>query len=383
MTVMAGACASCGTAALTACHDLSAWGSVTSDCRPWPHPVRTALCEACGLLQKPLDAVLAAQVEKIYEGYTMYQLSDGREQLVFSELGAASTRSSAIVEHVDRTVELPARGRMLDVGCGNGAMLTAFGARRPDWVLAGLERDGRCCERILALPGVEHFHTPPLDAVEDRYDVITMIHVLEHVERPVEMLRDVRRHLQPGGLLVVEVPDLLQNPFDIVILDHYLHFTEHSAAILLRRAGFAIIGVARVIPKELTLLARAVAEPGPVALAAAATEAAQVVAHGRWLASVADTVKQEAATPRFGVFGTAVAGTWCGAVGGQGVEFFVDEDPERVGKQHMMRPVLHPDRLVPSDRVFLAFPPGLAAHLAARLRACSVATYIAPPARGL
>jgi hypothetical protein len=40
-----------------------------------------------------------------------------------------------------------------------------------------------------------------------RYSLITMTHVLEHLQRPVAGLTWIRRHLTPGGLAVIEVPN--------------------------------------------------------------------------------------------------------------------------------------------------------------------------------
>jgi hypothetical protein len=69
----------------------------------------------------------------------------------------------------------------------------------------------------------------------------------------------------------------------------------------------------------------------------------------------------------FGLFGTSIAGTWLCDELGDGVSFFVDEDPHRAGKRHMGRPIHDPARAPGEADVFLALPPGLAEVVASRL----------------
>jgi len=42
----------------------------------------------------------------------------------------------------------------------------------------------------------------------ERFDVVVLNHVLEHVQRPVDFLRDVERLLVPGGLVHIAVPNV-------------------------------------------------------------------------------------------------------------------------------------------------------------------------------
>jgi hypothetical protein len=82
---------------------------------------------------------------------------------------------------------------------------------------------------------------------------------------------------------------------------------------------------------------------------------------------------------RFGVFGTATAGTWLGSAVGNRLAFFVDEDERRVGKEHLGHPIVHPRQLARGDTVFLAFPHEIAKRLRDRLSAGSPATFLIPP----
>lgn len=83
----------------------------------------------------------------------------------------------------------------------------------------------------------------------DRYDIIHMGDVIEHVESPVALLRFGRRHLSAGGKIIVRTP----NPFcfdyvhtvrtagtDISNLEHICYITPTHALELARRAGLRL-----------------------------------------------------------------------------------------------------------------------------------------------
>ena len=146
---------------------------------------------------------------------------------------------------------------MLDVGCGNGAMLRAFSQAVPRWSLAGTELDDKYRDVIESIPGVQSLHTCSPWDVPGEFDVITMVHVLEHIPQPEAYLRRLLTKLRPGGLLVVELPHHVANPFELLIADHCTHFAADTAAALLHRAGFEVLQTGDDwVPKELTLVAR-------------------------------------------------------------------------------------------------------------------------------
>ncbi len=103
---------------------------------------------------------------------------------------------------------LPARGRVLDVGCGNGGFLRAL-LRRGHRV-EGTELTDASAARVPAVAGVR-VHVGDLlalDLPDGAYDLVTFWHVLEHVRRPADTLRRVHRLLAPGGRLLLSLPNL-------------------------------------------------------------------------------------------------------------------------------------------------------------------------------
>lgn len=122
-----------------------------------------------------------------------------------SELGSALPRDHARQAHADLYVPvLAAAGpRIVDLGCGEGGSVDLFRAVRPDLEWTGVDlpdspevaRRTRDDARFLAFDGVR------IPLADGCADAILCRQVLEHAERPRELVADAARVLRPGGLI--------------------------------------------------------------------------------------------------------------------------------------------------------------------------------------
>jgi SAM-dependent methyltransferase len=139
----------------------------------------------------------------------------------------------------------PPPGRLLDFGCGWGFFLED--ARAAGWQVQGLE----------PLPGhgVHARGALGLDVVTDTlrpdsfppasFDVVTAFQVFEHLPDPGAELAKLHALLRPGGLVVIEVPNiatpllrLLGGRHRHFVEDHLWFFSPRSLGRLLERQGF-------------------------------------------------------------------------------------------------------------------------------------------------
>lgn len=367
---MSAACHVCGAASLREHEGFRRLRRVTSDCQPWPDGGAIGTCDVCGATQKLVDDTWRKDVERIYERYAIYHQGAGAEQAVFDQAsGAAQSRSARIVDRLRVVVDLPAAGRLLDIGCGNGAFLRAFAGVYPDWRLTGTEVTDRNRDAVAALPQLERFHVGDHDHLDGAFDVVSLIHVLEHLENPVRELARLRQRLAQNGRLLVEVPFFHDNPFDLLIADHATHFTPDVLTRVLRAAGFAIVSIATDwVAKEISVVARPDGASAPLASRSAAPRDDRLDTCLAWLESIARGARSAAAGGNFGIFGTSIAGVWLyGEVDGR-VDFFLDEDRNRAGAQLFDRPILRPDDR-PAGNLFVALAPAVARDVVQRLNA--------------
>lgn len=138
--------------------------------------------------------------------------------------------------------------RLLDIGCGSGTFLKL--AREAGFRVKGLEASpdaGRAAEKIL--PGrVMVGDERQLIRSGATFHVLTLFHVLEHLPRPLDYLRRIRRLLTEDGGLVIQVPNshsvqaalLGARWYGLDCPRHIHNFTARALIELLRRAGFRV-----------------------------------------------------------------------------------------------------------------------------------------------
>jgi len=378
-TAVGSSCAFCRAAAVEDAPVYRYLRRVTSDCRPWPAGGRIGVCATCAGVQKPVDDAFRAEIDAIYRSYAIYHQADGAEQAVFAPAtGLPTSRSAMLLDTFRRHAGLPSHGRMLDIGCGNGATIRAFQAGAPGWTHVGTEFDDRYRREVESIPNTECMHVGEPADVPGTFDVITMIHVLEHLVDPIAFLASLHGKLAAGGVLLVEVPHHVANPFELLIADHRSHFDARSLRRVLAAAGYGIVVLADDwIPKELSAVARPVSTPYGEKDGDATAVTASLSRDLEWLRRTADRFRALAAHGPLGLFGTSIAGTWLAAEAGEGLAFFVDEDPARIGKHYLGRPVLAPADVPDAGRVFVGLPTTLATAICRRLARPGV-TFIPP-----
>lgn len=153
------------------------------------------------------------------------------------------------IKHGQRLFErhranLPRNARVLDVGCGMGGTLVAFkfdGCTTVgcDWGEA-FTRRGRSLGLDVRTGGFE-------TVADEKFDLIILSHVLEHVTDPVAFAAELRNLLADDGVLHIELPGIhnIARGYDGDLLTylqnaHLWHFTQATLAATLDRAGLEV-----------------------------------------------------------------------------------------------------------------------------------------------
>lgn len=104
----------------------------------------------------------------------------------------------------------PSVRRVLDLGCGTGALGREL-KRRQSVEVIGITKsadEAAVAEKNLDRVLVQDLETFELDQL-DRFDCVVCSHVLGYLDHPRNLLRSVRAVLAPAGILVVAIPNVL------------------------------------------------------------------------------------------------------------------------------------------------------------------------------
>jgi methionine biosynthesis protein MetW len=167
--------------------------------------------------------------------------------------------------------------RVLDVGCGGGALGAALRTERGVEVVGvelapvAVERASARLDRVIETD-LDALAALPADAGE--FDAVVLADVLEHLRDPARLLRALRPSLAPGATLVISIPNvkhwsiieplLVHDRFpyaDAGLLDrtHVHLFTLEELGRLLAEEGFAV-GEVRLVTDPLPDRLRVLAE---------------------------------------------------------------------------------------------------------------------------
>jgi hypothetical protein len=103
-----------------------------------------------------------------------------------------------------------------------------------------------------------------------------------------------------------------------------------------------------------------------------------------WLRTVLREASHAAANhPKLGLFGSSVAATWLAGALGDAIDFFVDEDPSRIGRRHLDRPIVAPQDVPGDAAVYVGMAPVSAEAVLKRYAKSSLKLVAPPPLKPL
>jgi 2-polyprenyl-3-methyl-5-hydroxy-6-metoxy-1,4-benzoquinol methylase len=220
---------------------LDTTNTVGARTNPYSSHYQINRCRGCGLIfSSPIfeDADIAALYEKAPHG----NVESGEEGNV--------KRTMRLYYELARP-HLLQRDRLLDVGCDIGLMLE-FARQDGFRELYGLEPNPIAREKAQAIPRAvvsERFYEEQ-EFPAASFDLITFIHVVDHLIDPSKAVERAFMHAKPGGLVVAVVHNvesmlarMTGERFPPFNLYHHYFFSERTLAALFESRGFDTVSV--------------------------------------------------------------------------------------------------------------------------------------------
>nr|WP_169308113.1 class I SAM-dependent methyltransferase [Oscillochloris trichoides] len=205
-------------------------------------------CAECGLLYqnpRPTRESIGYYYPPEYNIYISPPWSNPNLLQKILHLYGIKKRWNFVLRHAPKRI---GKRRILDIGCATGVFLAAGD---DSWQKIGVELSPQAAEQARYLFGL-HVYTGMLEQaplVGQKFDVITLWDVLEHLHDPLASLAYIRELLSPDGVCIIRVPNLssweaqfcgrywggLEQPRHLFIPD------DRTIEQMLSRAGFSII----------------------------------------------------------------------------------------------------------------------------------------------
>lgn len=203
-------------------------------------------CSNCNLvyLKNPLSI---ADEQELYDDY--YKISFSQDYHRDSAEPGLRTLWEINDQRVKMIKTIIPVGKLLDVGSGQGFFL--YHAQQHGFSVTGVDVSSRAvafCEQTFHIK--VHLQNINQDFnFDEKFDVITMWHILEHVSDPLGFVKRLRQFLAPQGRLIVEVPNINSLKFRLASAQHRwiggnhprhhkYFFSWKTLRYLLRKAGY-------------------------------------------------------------------------------------------------------------------------------------------------
>ncbi len=220
--------------------------------------VENKICLQCGFVfQSP--RMTAEELDNFYTR-SYREVYQGQEEPTEKDLSIQRKRARHLLRYIKNLI--PQVVSHLDIGSSAGILLEYF-QEFFRCRSVGVE-PGDAYRGFTDKKGLEVY--VDLDRVhkenQESFDLISMIHILEHIPDPILYLTEIRESfINPDGYLLVEVPNLYFH--DSLEIAHMSAFSQHSLKETLIQSGFSIIAKkahgyprSKLLPIYLTVLAK-------------------------------------------------------------------------------------------------------------------------------
>ena len=331
------------------------------------------ICTDCGVIQFYRNHVYTDATKKIFATYNVLcnKVRGGGADVFLPKL-------ELICMQLKENANLPARGSLLDIGCGGGEFLSRFHHYFPDWECYGMDLGSQFSKEVLSKPGVKGFFTSCEEVKESlRYfDLITMNSMLSLANNSTELLALTYDSLTGNGKGFIQETDYTVQPWVLFELETISSFDKETVNVLLQRNGFEVLkNVYEESNKEFGYI---FSKSTPKSLDTSSLYENNKKNYERiirYINDVIETVRKEVKHHQaIGIFGTSLAGLWLvqavrDVVSEPSHIFFIDEDEDLLGKRLEGYDVLCPKDVTENAVVFFPFPKYVSSDIIHRMKA--------------
>lgn len=201
-------------------------------------------CQVCSL-RFTQDAPIMEEIGDYYQSEQYISHTDSRQGIIHKLYHIVRTYTLQKKRALIRRVSGRTSGNVLDIGCGTGGFLSVM--KVAGWNTVGLEPN-ETARKMAVSKGLDVYNSDELFTLKQKFQVITMWHVLEHVHELHRYMNRIATLLEQEGVFIVAVPNYTAKDqlayqqywaaYDVP--RHLYHFSPASMKTLAEKHGFII-----------------------------------------------------------------------------------------------------------------------------------------------
>lgn len=299
----------------------------------WPNTIVD--CKYCGVLYRLLSPDQRKVLATLYTSCDYAEHKEAHMVRINDEMYHSFEAQADIV--LAQWPEVANIRSILDIGCFDGKLLQALGARTKAERLVGYD--------VAPRPGFPRaegfkFYCGDRVALEESFDLIVLSQSMIYIDDLDDLFSQFTKLLNPEGRIFVHVPNTAMRPSSLLLGDQVIYFTPASLDSLFSRHGYEIEFISNdVFQRDLLVLAKR-----------SPKEAVRVciIENIRILEQLTNMAKTLRAIPgnELAILGTTIEAAFAYSILLERVCIFIDENPNKLNNFFNGIPVLEPKDLL-------------------------------------
>lgn len=314
-----------------------------------------AICKKCSTIQKIKDKKYNKNITKIYENYDGFKKFNKNDQKKLLK-GNFTNRCDIIFNKIIKKYKNIKT--VLDYGSGNGAMIDSFLIDKKNYEIFATDfknnlpiktKKNTRFKKFFKLSNINNNNN-------NKFDLITLIHTLEHLTDPKETLNKLKNKLNDNGKIFIQIPDYSSNPYDLIVYDHTAHYTINSIKKLAEEIDMGLEFLSnKILDCEFSFILTKNRKKNLIKNNSFKDTYNNFKEAINFLNNQIIFLNK---LKNFTILGTSITATWVyGSVKGCKIDF-IDEDKTKYGIKHLSKTIKNiNDKKMFNNNIFLPFPP--------------------------
>lgn len=224
--------------------------SISSDGKKIYSNINVFYCSSCEFFFKNNNSAYKKNLKKIYQNYKIEPQFNTETNFLNNK--KIYTRSDTIIDFLLKKKILKGKRKLkiLDYGIGNGELIKKLSSRTENTI------HGYDIKVSPKLKDQKNFKTMNniKDLVKNKYDLIFLIHVIEHVTDYKKLFKIIQKISKKDAILFIQAPNINNYVVDFLIYDHVSHFNKKSLSSLILKYNTGKIFFFEIINKEISAI---------------------------------------------------------------------------------------------------------------------------------